>query len=84
MANVSPINNEYTFALHISLKKINFNNVLGTKRIAGYSQFRNSISYILQLQSVEGYFDCDNYLLSIYYLQSNAITQKPVDFLNKQ
>lgn len=84
IANISPINKEYTFALHIFLKRINFDNVSGTKRIAGYSRFRNSVNYILQLQSVQVYLDCDNYLLSIYYLQSNAITQKPVHFLNKQ
>ena len=35
-----------------------------------------------QLQSVEVYLNFSNCLLSIYYLKSNTITQKMIDFLN--
>ena len=64
------------------MKRIDFNIVLGTKKSIEYCLFRNSINYVLQLQSVEVYLNFSNCLLSIYCLKSNTITQKMIDFLN--
>ena len=80
--NISPVNNECSFAFHIFLKRIDFSSVLGSKKMIEYCLFRNSINHVLQLQSVEVYLSFSNCLLSICYLKSNAITQKMIDFLN--
>ena len=80
--NISSVNNEYSFALHICLKRIDSNSVLGTKKIIQYCLFRNSINHVLQLKSVEVCLNFSDCLLSICYFKSNTITQKMIDFLN--